>query len=77
MPKKIFKVFPDVVASMAEWLVADGEHVEKGDLIGRVESMKMMYDVHAPAAGVLRYKVDLGEIVGQEDAIALIEASDE
>ena len=77
MPKRIVKVYPDVVASMSEWLVPDGESVEKGDLIGRVESMKTMYDIHAPASGVLRYNVDLGEVVGQEDAIAVIEASDE
>ncbi|HTI81752.1 MAG TPA: acetyl-CoA carboxylase biotin carboxyl carrier protein subunit [Acetobacteraceae bacterium] len=66
-------VFPPTVASLCEWLVDDGATVEEGEHIATVESMKTMFPVYAPASGTLRYKIDLGEIVGQEDPIAVIE----
>ena len=58
---------------MNQWLVDDGASVEEGELIAHWESMKVLYQVHAPATGVLRCKVELGEVVGQEDIIAVIE----
>lgn len=73
MSSKLAEVYPPVVASVAEWHADDGATVEEGDIIAQVESMKTFFPIHAPATGVLRYKVDLGEIVGQEDLIAVIE----
>lgn len=68
-------VFPPTVASMCEWVVEDGATVEKDEHIATVESMKTMFPVYAPESGVLRYKVELGETVGQEDVIAVIEVA--
>lgn len=72
----VVDVFPPCVASLCEWQADDGATVELDEHIATVESMKTMFPVYAPASGVLRYRVELGEIVGQEDPIAVIEVAD-
>jgi pyruvate dehydrogenase E2 component (dihydrolipoamide acetyltransferase) len=40
--------------TLTEWMVADGEHVEAGDIIYTIETDKTSLEVEAPASGVLR-----------------------
>ena len=69
-------VFPDVIGVLAEWLVDDGATVAEGDHIANLESMKTYFPVYAPCSGTLRYKVDTGEIAGQEEPLAQVEPTD-
>lgn len=70
-------VYPPIVGAVAQWLVEDGTRVETDEVIAQVESMKVFFEVRAPVAGILRYRVELGEIVGQEDAVAVIEGNND
>lgn len=66
-------VLSPIVGAVAQWSVEDGAQVEADEVVGQVESMKVFFEVRAPAAGTLRYRVELGEVVGQDDVIAVIE----
>ena len=66
-------IHPPIVGVVAQWLVEDGALVAEGEIVCQVESMKVFFEVRAPAAGTLRYRAELGEIVGQEDPVAVIE----
>lgn len=46
---------------LLEWLVADGERVEAGDLLYRIETDKVETDCEAPASGVVRQTGRAGE----------------
>jgi pyruvate/2-oxoglutarate dehydrogenase complex dihydrolipoamide acyltransferase (E2) component len=48
--------------TLVEWLVADGEAVEAGQPIYRLETDKVENDIEAPVAGVLRHIGEEGEI---------------
>ena len=65
-------VFPPIVGAVAQWLVDDGAVVAEDEVVCQVESMKVFFEVRAPPAGTLRYRAELGEIVGQEDPVAEI-----
>lgn len=59
--------------TLAEWMFADGEHVDKGEVVYSVETDKTTSEVEAPVSGTLRvigvegesYKV--GDLVGTID----------
>ena len=57
--------------TVQEWLVADGERVEKGQTIASVETEKVAYELEAPVAGLVRLIVAGGETVPVETPIAL------
>lgn len=67
----------EVKAPIAGFLSAieavGGERVQEGDLVCQVECMKSFFACHATKAGIVRYKVNLGESVGQDEVIAVIE----
>ncbi|MEH6386820.1 MULTISPECIES: biotin/lipoyl-containing protein [Pseudomonas] len=48
-------------ALLAEWLVADGAAVSKGDPLYAIESEKSMQEIEAPADGTLRILQEAGE----------------
>ncbi|WP_421649285.1 biotin carboxylase N-terminal domain-containing protein [Moellerella wisconsensis] len=54
------------------WLVAEGTHVEKGDVIAIMEAMKMEVQVIAPKSGQLKHGVPKGEFIHAESQIAQI-----
>ncbi len=54
-----------VVGCLADVAIDEGEKVDEGDLVCCVESMKVMFQIYAPAAGVVEYEVELGEMVGE------------
>lgn len=52
--------------------VESGVRVEQGEKLLSIESMKMMFDVLAPAAGVVKYFTRLGAVVARGQKIAEI-----
>lgn len=56
--------------TIAEWLVAHGEKVEKGQPLATIETEKVAYDVESPEAGFLSIVVEAGETVPCETLIA-------
>ena len=53
-----------------EWLVTDGDYVEKGAELASIETEKVAYDVESPEAGYLHIVVAAGETVDCEVLIA-------
>ncbi|MDV5224797.1 biotin carboxylase N-terminal domain-containing protein [Providencia rettgeri] len=54
------------------WLVADGNQVSQGEVIGVMEAMKMEVQVMAHRAGTLRYIARKGDYIDAENKIAEI-----
>ncbi|MDQ4025812.1 MAG: biotin/lipoyl-binding carrier protein [Actinomycetota bacterium] len=67
------QVLAEMVANVWKVLAAAGEHVEEGDTICILESMKMEIPIEAPAAGTLARVVAEGAVVQEGDVIAVIE----
>jgi pyruvate/2-oxoglutarate dehydrogenase complex dihydrolipoamide acyltransferase (E2) component len=60
--------------TLARWLKAEGEHVEKGEVIVEVETAKAIQEVTAPASGKLaKILVAAGETALVNTQIAVIE----
>jgi|HubBroStandDraft_6_1064221.scaffolds.fasta_scaffold984085_1 biotin carboxyl carrier protein len=51
----------------------DGATVAEGETIIEIECMKTMWPLTASAAGIVRYHVKLGEMVAQDQVLAIIE----
>lgn len=49
-------------ATLAEWLVADGETVEKGQPLYALELDKSTQEIEAPASGTLKIQAETGEV---------------
>jgi pyruvate dehydrogenase E2 component (dihydrolipoamide acetyltransferase) len=48
--------------TLSEWMFADGERVEVGDVIYSVETDKTTSEIEAQAAGTLRVLAEEGEV---------------
>ena len=59
LPKLGFSV---TEATLAEWFVKDGEHVEQGKPLFSIESDKSVQEIEAPASGVLTIHKEAGEV---------------
>ena len=65
-------------ATLATWLVAVGDHVEKGDVIAELETDKSTVELEAPASGTITKflvqegteGIDPGVVLGMLDAVA-------
>ncbi|AFA74397.1 biotinylated protein [Gordonia polyisoprenivorans VH2] len=67
-------VVAEIVASVMEVLVQAGQHVEVGDTLVLLESMKMEIPVLAEDAGTLgEIKVAVGDVIQAGDVIAVYE----
>ena len=60
-----------------EWCVADGERVEKGALLYRLETEKVNLDVDADATGVVKHIVGEGVTMKPGDVVGYIYEADE
>lgn len=60
-------------AEVSEWLKANGDTVEKGELIVNISTTKMAIDLEAPASGTLKIVLEEGEIAEVGDTLAEIE----
>lgn len=58
---------------VAVCLAEDGAAVAEGEALIEIEAFKMFTRIEAPAAGIVHYRVALGELVGDNDLLAVIE----
>ncbi len=59
--------------TLVEWLVSDGQRVEAGDVLYRLETDKVENDIEAPVAGVVRLSGIEGETYAVGTQIGTIE----
>ncbi len=58
---------------IAEWLVADGDYVEKDQPIAEVDSDKATLELPAEASGIITLKAEEGDTVGVGEVVCLID----
>lgn len=62
---------------IAQWLVADGDYVEKDQAIAEVDSDKATLELPAEASGVITLKAEEGDAVEVGAVVCLIDTSAE
>ena len=67
------RVLSPTFGTLALFHVEDGGRVEAGDAICEIEVMKTFYRVTAEVSGIIRWKMELGELAGTDDVIGEIE----
>jgi len=60
---------------IAEWLVADGDYVEKDQAIAEVDSDKATLELPAEASGIITLKAEVGDAVAVGAVVCLIDTS--
>lgn len=60
--------------TIVEWVVEDGEHVDQGAVLYRLETEKVELDVESPASGVLHTTGVVGTTYLVGDEVGSIEA---
>ena len=60
---------------IAEWLVKDGDYVEKDQTIAEVDSDKATLDLPAEESGVITLKANEGDAVAVGQVVCLIDTS--
>jgi 2-oxoglutarate dehydrogenase E2 component (dihydrolipoamide succinyltransferase) len=60
---------------IAEWLVADGDYVEKDQAIAEVDSDKATLELPAEASGIISLKAEEGDAVAVGEVVCLIDTS--
>lgn len=62
---------------IAEWLVQDGDYVEKDQTIAEVDSDKATLELPAEAAGIITLKAEEGDVVEVGEVVCLIDTDAE
>jgi 2-oxoglutarate dehydrogenase E2 component (dihydrolipoamide succinyltransferase) len=62
---------------IAEWLVSDGDYVEKDQAIAEVDSDKATLELPAEASGTITLKAEVGDAVAVGAVVCLIDTSSE
>jgi len=62
---------------IAEWLVADGDYVEKDQAIAEVDSDKATLELPAEVSGIITLKAEEGDAVNVGEVVCLIDTSAE
>ncbi len=60
---------------IAEWLVNDGDYVEKDQAIAEVDSDKATLELPAEESGVITFKAEVGDAVAVGAVVCLIDTS--
>jgi len=60
---------------IAEWLVADGDYVEKDQAIAEVDSDKATLELPAEASGIITLKAEVGDAVAVGAVVCLIDTA--
>ena len=60
---------------IAEWMVEDGDYVEKDQTIAEVDSDKATLELPAEEAGIITLKAEMGELVAVGQVVCLIDTS--
>ena len=63
--------------SVEEWFIADGDEVQKGEMLYRLETEKVNMDVDAEATGTVKHRVTAGTELGPGEVIGFVFAPDE
>jgi pyruvate/2-oxoglutarate dehydrogenase complex dihydrolipoamide acyltransferase (E2) component len=66
---------PDAEGVLATWFVADGDRVDRDQLLAEVQVDKVSAEVPSPSAGIVRLLVGEEATVTQGTPIARIEAA--
>jgi acetyl-CoA carboxylase biotin carboxyl carrier protein len=69
----VIEVRAELPASVLRLERADGDHVERGDVLMILESMKMEIPIEAPLAGTFRALVAEGDAVDDGSVLAVID----
>ena len=80
MPSEVYLVKSGMTMTegvVEEWYIADGDSVQAGELLYRLETEKINLDVDAEASGVVRHLVGVGETREPGDTIGMIYADGE
>ena len=65
----------EIVASVLEVVVHEGDPIGEGDTVVLLESMKMEIPVLSPKAGVIKeIRVNEGEAIGEGHLVAILDA---
>ncbi|MEC3964364.1 2-oxoglutarate dehydrogenase complex dihydrolipoyllysine-residue succinyltransferase [Flagellimonas halotolerans] len=62
---------------IADWLVEDGDYVEKDQAIAEVDSDKATLELPAEASGIITLKAEVGDAVAVGEVVCLIDTSAE
>lgn len=62
---------------IAEWLVKDGDYVEKDQAVAEVDSDKATLELPAEASGIITFKAQEGDVVQVGDVVCLIDTDAE
>ncbi len=62
---------------IAQWLVADGDYVEKDQAIAEVDSDKATLELPAEASGIITLKAEEGDAVAVGEVVCLIDTEAE
>ena len=62
---------------IAEWLVEDGDYVEKDQTIAEVDSDKATLELPAEQGGIITLKAEVGDLVEVGQVVCLIDTSAE
>ena len=60
---------------IAEWMVEDGEYVEKDQTIAEVDSDKATLELPAEQSGIITLKAEVGDVVAVGQVVCLIDTS--
>ena len=60
---------------IAEWMVEDGDYVEKDQTIAEVDSDKATLELPAEQAGIITLKAEVGDVVAVGQVVCLIDTS--
>ena len=60
---------------IAQWLVKDGDYVEKDQTIAEVDSDKATLDLPASESGIIKLKANEGDTVLVGDVVCLIDTT--
>ncbi len=80
MPTEIYLVKVGMTMTegvVDEWYIADGERVEAGELVYRLETEKVQLDVDAEASGIVKHLVAPGVVCAPGDVVGYIFADGE
>ena len=58
---------------IAEWLVEDGDYVEKDQAVAEVDSDKATLELPAEASGIITFKAEVGDAVQVGEVVCLID----
>lgn len=69
------EIYAPVVGCLADLCTDEGSQVEEGQTVATMESMKIMFPLYAPVAGRVSFLLELGELAGEGEVVAVVEST--